>query len=163
MIQKPFNWWQGLARRERTLVAVAAGIVALGLIFLLAIEPAWKARKRLGVDLPRLQGELVQIEALHDEIRELKDRTGGVQTSDALHAAAEQSIKRANIAGEVAKQGDSAISITARNVSVTKWFKWLETFMREARVQVVASRVERVSTGRVDASVSFSTAAAVRR
>jgi len=162
MIEKLLNWWQGLARRERKLTAVAGGIVAFGLIFLLAIEPAWKTRKRLEVELPRLQGELVQIEALHDEIRQLKDRAGGVQTSESLHAAAVQSIKRANIVGEVAKQGDNAISITARNVSATKWFRWLETFVREARVQVVAARVERVSTGRVDVSVTFGTAPAIR-
>lgn len=162
MIRKVLNWWQGLARRERGLTAAAGVIVALGLIFSLGVEPAWKTRTRLVTDLPRLQAELVQIEALRAEIRVLEERGGGVQTRDSLHAAVGQSISRANIVAEVVDQDENAVSVKALNVSAAKWFKWLESFVREARVQVVSARVERASPGRVDASVSFGTAAATR-
>ncbi len=158
MIRRVLRWWQGLGRRERALCAVAAVVVAMGLIYALCIEPAWKTRARLAVDLPRLQGELVRIEALRDEIRVLEDRGSGVQTRASLRAAVEQSTKRANLTGEVVNQGASVISVKTRNVAAAKWFKWLERFVREARVQVVAARVERASQGRVDASVSFDTA-----
>lgn len=162
MIRKLLKWWQGLARRERAFSAAAGVIVALGLIFSLGIEPAWKIRNRLEVDLPRLQGELVQLEALRAEIRILEERGGGVQTRESLHAAVGQSIDRANIVGEVVNQGENAVSVSVLNISAAKWFMWLESFVREARVQVVSAHVKRASPGRVDASVSFGTAAVTR-
>lgn len=157
MIRRVHKWWQGLARRERALSALATVVVAVGLIYAIGIEPAWETRTRLVDDLPHLQGELVQLEALHAEVSVLGKRGRGVQTRESLRAAVEQSILRANLVGEVVNQGANAVSVSARNVSAAKWFLWLESFVREARVQVVAARVERVSAGRVDASASFGT------
>lgn len=162
MIRNLLKWWQGLGQRERALCAAAGVIVGLALIFSLGIEPAWSTRTRLDGDLPRLQSELVQLEALRAEIRVLEERGGGVQSRESLRAAVEQSIGRANLAGEVVDQGSTAVSVSTLNVPAGKWFKWLESFVREARVQVVSASVERGSPGRVDASVSFGTAATTR-
>jgi type II secretory pathway component PulM len=139
------------------MVVFAIAAVAIGLLYTIGIEPAWQIRTRLTDDLPRLQTELVQLEALRAEVRVLENLGGGVQTRESLRAAVEQSILRANLVGEVVDQGASAVLVSTRDVAVAKWFKWLESFVREARVQMVAARVERASPGRVDASVSFDT------
>jgi len=162
MIRKFHNLWQGLSRRERVFSASATLVVVLGLIFSLGIEPAWKTRVRLEVDLPRLQSELVQLEALQVEIRGLQERGDGLQTRELMRAALAQSIGRAKMVGEVVNQGENAVAVSTRDVSAAKWFKWLESFAREARVQVVAARVERASAGKINASVAFGTAAANR-
>lgn len=155
MIRVAQTWWRGLARRERVLSALAALVVALGLLYAIAIEPAFATRKRLAIDLPRLQSELVQLEALGAEVRALAATGGGVQSRDSLRAAVEQSMLRENLVAQVSSQADRAISVSAVNVSAAHWFRWLESFIREARVQVTAARVERVSTGKVKATVSF--------
>jgi type II secretory pathway component PulM len=139
------------------MVVFAIAAVAIGLLYTIGIEPAWQIRTRLTDDLPRLQTELVQLEALRAEVRVLENLGGGAQTRESLRAAVEQSILRANLVGEVVDQGASAVLVSTRDVAVAKWFKWLESFVREARVQMVAARVERASPGRVDASVSFDT------
>ena len=67
-------WWQGLARRERMLVAGAAVLVLAALVYLLAVEPAWKTRARLAAELPRLRAQAAEVEALAQEARQLAKR-----------------------------------------------------------------------------------------
>jgi general secretion pathway protein M len=140
------------------MVLCAVVVVVIGLLYTVAIEPAWKTRIRLAGDLPRLQEELVQLEALRAEVRALEDRSGGVQTRESFRIAAEQSMRRANLVGEVVDQGANAVSVSTRNVAAAKWFNWLESFAREARSQIVTTRIERASPGRVNARASFETA-----
>ena len=153
------TWWRGLARRERMMVLSAVFVVGIGLLYTVGIEPAWDMRIRLARDLPRLQDEVVQLEALRAEVRGLEQRSGGVQTRASLRAAAEQSLRRANLVGEVVDHGASAVTVNTRNIAAAKWFNWLESFAREARIRMVTTRIERASPGRVDARVTFRTAA----
>ena len=158
MMSQVRTWWRGLARRERMMVLAAAIVVGIGLLYTVAIEPAWQARSRLADDLPRLQDELVRLEALRTEVRALEDRGGTVQTRESLRVAAEQSMRRANLAGEVVKDGANAVSVSTRNVDAATWFAWLESLVREARIRVVTASVERASPGRVNATLSFESA-----
>lgn len=159
MMSHARTWWRGLARRERMMVVSAVFVVGIGLLYTVGIEPAWDMRIRLARDLPRLQDEVVQLEALRAEVRGLEQRSGGVQTRASLRAAAEQSLRRANLVGEVVDHGANAVTVNTRNIAAAKWFNWLESFAREARIRVVTTRIERASPGRVDARVTFQTAA----
>jgi type II secretory pathway component PulM len=141
------------------MVVSAVFVVGIGLLYTVGIEPAWDMRIRLARDLPRLQDEVVQLEALRAEVRGLEQRSGGVQTRASLRAAAEQSLRRANLVGEVVDHGANAVTVNTRNIAAAKWFNWLESFAREARIRVVTTRIERASPGRVDARVTFQTAA----
>jgi type II secretory pathway component PulM len=142
------------------MVLSAVFVVGIGLLYTVGIEPAWDMRIRLARDLPRLQDEVVQLEALRAEVRGLEQRSGGVQTRESLRAAAEQSLRRANLVGEVVDHGANAVTVNTRNIAAAKWFNWLESFAREARIKVVTTRIERASPGRVDARVAFQTAVA---
>ena len=159
MMSHARTWWRGLARRERMMVVSAVFVVGIGLLYTVGIEPAWDMRIRLARDLPRLQDEVVQLEALRAEVRGLEQRSGGVQTRASLRAAAEQSLRRANLVGEVVDHGANAVTVNTRNIAAAKWFDWLESFAREARIRMVTTRIERASPGRVDARVTFQTAA----
>ena len=152
--------WRGLARRERLMVLSAVFVVSAGLLYAIGIEPAWQARIRLTGELPRLQDELMQLEALRAEVRILEDRGSGVQTRTALRAALEKSMRRANLVGEVVDQGANSLLVSSHDVAAANWFSWLESFAREARIRVVTTRIERASPGRINAIVSFETAVA---
>ena len=39
-------WWRARAERERRLLLVAAGIVVAGLVWALAVQPAWRTIAR---------------------------------------------------------------------------------------------------------------------
>jgi type II secretory pathway component PulM len=152
------TWWTGLGRRERVLTAIAAAAVVSGLIFSIAIEPAWKTETRLRVELPRLQADLVQIRALHQEAQRLAGRAGAEQSLDSLREALEQSIVRANLGADVSTNGTNQVVVTVKNVSGRAWFGWLESFTRETRASVVDASIQRAGpAGLIDASASFQT------
>lgn len=157
MIAKQLDvWWTGLARRERAMVLVAAAVVVLGLLYALAIEPAWTTKSRLAKDLPRLQAELVQVEALRTEAQRLAGREGAGETFDSLLTAVEQSVLRANLPANVQAEDSGTVSVTANSVSAGAWFAWLEALSRESRVAVTAASAQRTDNpGRIRASVSF--------
>ena len=150
------NWWTGLARRERAMTLSAAVVVFLGLLYSMAVEPAWKTRTRLAAELPRLQAELVQIEALSAEAERLSARIGVGQTAESLRDAAEQSTRRANLVANVSADGANIVTVTATKVSASAWLRWLESFTRETRTAVAAASMQRSGpAGLIDASVSF--------
>ncbi len=157
MIAKQLDgWWTGLARRERAMVLVAAAVVFLGLLYALAIEPAWSTKARLADELPRLQAEMVQIEALRAEAQRLAGRDGAVESFDSLLTAVEQSVLRANLVASVRAEDSNTVTITADSVSAGAWFSWLEALSRESRVPVTVASAERIDNpGRIRASVSF--------
>jgi general secretion pathway protein M len=154
--QRVATWWSGLGQRERILVLVAVGVLLLGLLYVSAVEPAWKTRTRLVHELPRLQSELIQLKGLRAEAEQLAGRVGAVTSVDALRAAAEQSVLRANLVAGVTSTEDGIVSVSATNVPAQAWLSWLEAFARESRAAVVTARVARNDgPGRVDAEVSF--------
>jgi len=138
------------------MVLVAAGVVMLGLLYSVGIRPAWTTRARLAQELPRLQAELVQLQALHAEAQRLGDREGAGQSVASLRTAIEQSVLRANLAAGVRAEDANTVTVTADNVPAHAWFTWLEAFTRETRTAVIAGAAQRAdSPGRINASVSF--------
>jgi len=153
------EWWTGLGRRERVLTAIAAAVVVSGLIYAIAIEPAWKTEARLRVELPRLQADLVQIRALQQEAQRLTGRTGAEQSLESLREALAQSILRANLGADVSTNGTNQVTVTVKSVSGRAWLGWLESFARETRARVVDASIQRAggAAGLIDASASFQT------
>ena len=156
ILQRLQSWWTGLARRERVMVIATAAVVSLGILFAAGIEPAWTTRARLAVEIPRLQSELVQLEALRTEAQRLagKERVG--QTLDALLTAVEESVLRSNLSATASVDDGTTVSVVANDVPAAAWFAWLETFSRESRTPIAVAMARRTDeAGRIDAFVSF--------
>jgi general secretion pathway protein M len=138
------GWWLGLARRERVLAAAGAAFAALALLFLVAIEPAWKARARLGEELPRLRAQAAEIDALAQEARSLKGRSVAVESAGAARTALEQSLARAGLDGtRVAVLDERRLGVTAAGVPVSQWLAWAEEAARESRLRIASARIAR--------------------
>jgi general secretion pathway protein M len=149
-------WWLGLARRERGMVLTAAVVAAAVALYALAIEPAWLTRARIARELPPLQAQLAEIEALREEARLLRQQGFGTDSSGTLRAGAERSLARTGISATVVAEGERAITVTASKVPAPTWFGWMEEFGREARVRVARARVARAgSPGVVEAEAGF--------
>jgi len=154
------RWWTGLARRERAMVLLAVGVVLTGVLYALAIEPAWKTRVRLPQQLPHLQADLIQLESLRAEAKRLSGRGSVVESAGSLQTAATQSIARANIMATVQLVDATSMSVRAEGVPARAWFAWLDAFTRESRAVIATASVQRTArTGSINASVSFSVGA----
>jgi len=152
-------WWQGLARRERTMVACAAALVAVALLYTVGIQPAWRARARLGREIPQLQEQLAELEALRDEARLLRQKgIGSAASGGSLQASLERSLARAGVAAKLRADGErsATVTVTVTSVPAQTWFAWLEEVCRESRVRIVRARVTRAAAaGTVDAEAGL--------
>jgi general secretion pathway protein M len=150
-------WWLGLARRERVMTAAAASLVILALLYLVALEPAWKARQRLDTELPRLRAQAEEVNALAQEAKRLTSRGVAVESAGAAKAALEQALAQANLGGvSVAVIDDRRIAVSAKAVPVTQWLAWAEESARESRLRIAAVRIVRSPIRAVvDAETTF--------
>jgi general secretion pathway protein M len=154
-------WWLGLARRERVMTAAAGSFVLLALLYLIAIEPAWKARERLGAELPRLRAQAAEVNSLAQEARQLTSRGVAVESAATAKTALEQSLARANLGGaRVAMLDERRVTVSAKAMPVTQWLAWAEEAARESRLRIAAVRITRTSVRAVvDAEATFEIAA----
>lgn len=154
-------WWLGLARRERAMSAAAGSFALLVLLYLIAIDPAWKARDRLGAELPRLRAQAAEVDALALEAKRLKGRGVAAESAGAAKVALEQSLTRANFGGvRVAVLDERRLAASAKGVPVTQWLAWVEETARESRLRIAAARISRTPIrAMVDAEATFEIAA----
>ena len=137
-------WWVGLARRERAMTAAAAAFVLLALVFLVAIEPAWKARVRLAAELPRLRAQAAEMDALALEAKGLKSRGVAVESVGAARAALEKSLAQASLGGaRIAVLDERRVAVSAGGVPVSQWLAWTEEAARESRLRIATARISR--------------------
>lgn len=161
MIAQLRAWWVGLGRRERALTAAAGSFALLVFIYLAALEPAWKARARLDVELPRLRAQAAEIDALAQEAKRLTSGGVAAESAGAARVALEQALARANLGGvRVAVLDERRLTVSAKGVPVTQWLAWAEEAARESRLSIAAVRISRTSVRAVvDAEATFEIAA----
>jgi type II secretory pathway component PulM len=107
-------------------------------------------------ELPRLQAELADLEALREQARALEQQGFGAGTDGSLQASAQRSLGRDGIAGEVRAEGERGLAVSVAGVPAQAWFAWVESFARESRVRVVRMRVARAAVpGTLDAEASL--------
>jgi general secretion pathway protein M len=154
-------WWLGLARRERAMTVAAGSFALLALLYLIAIEPAWKARQRLGAELPRLRAQATEVNSLAQEARQLTSRGVAVESAATAKTALEQSLARANLGSvRVAVLDERRVAVSAKTVPVTQWLAWAEESARESRLRIAAVRISRTAVRAVvDAEATFEVAA----
>ncbi len=161
MIAAARAWWLGLARRERAMTAAAAAFALLALLYLIAIEPAWRARERLGAELPRLREQAAEMESLAQEAKQLRSRGVSADSAEAAKTALEQSLARASLGGaRVAVLDERRIAVSAKGVPAAQWLAWAEETARESRLKIAFGQISRTAIrGVIDAEATFEIAA----
>ena len=149
------QWWIGLARRERVGVIVASALVAAALLYLLALEPAWRSRARLASELPRLRAEAVELDALAAEAKNLKVRTRSPESPAQTRAALTKLLAERRIAESAIRDDGERFVVSARRADAAAWLSWLQEASSELPLRVSAARMLRVAPGVVDAEVTL--------
>jgi general secretion pathway protein M len=151
------SWWQGLSRRERMISALGAALVTAALLYLVAIEPAWKARAGLGTELPKLRAEAAEVDALAQEAGRLKGAGVAIESAAAARTALEKSAARGNLgAMRIAVLDERRVSASAKAVPAWQWLAWLEETARESRLRIAQVKIARTPTRAVvDAEATF--------
>lgn len=132
--------WQQLAPRERRLVAGAAWVVGLSLVWGLGIRPAWRTLETAPARIAQLERQTQQMRAQAAEASALR------QAASVPAADATQALQAATAAlGEAAKlalRGDRAV-LTLNGVAPAAWQEWLNQARSAARARTVEVQLVR--------------------
>jgi general secretion pathway protein M len=151
-------WWTGLSRRERTAVMAAALLVGAAVLYLAAVEPAWRTRARLSAELPRLRAEVVQTDALAAEAKKLRTRTRTLESPAQTKAALEKLLAEKNLPAAALREEGERLVLSVRRVEVGPWLAWLKDASTELPLRISSARISRVAPGLVDAEVALAPA-----
>ncbi len=150
------QWWTGLSRRERSAVGTAAALVAVVLLYLAAIEPAWRTRARLAAELPRLRANAVAVDALAAEAKKLGTRARTPESPAQTKAALGKLLAERHIVDGTVRDGeDQRLIVSVRRADAAAWLAWLKEASSELPLRVSTARISRVAPGLVDAEVAL--------
>lgn len=146
MIESLLRWWGSLTPRDRRVLGIGVGVVAVALLYLLAFEPAHQGRVRLEKELPALRGQLAQMDALSAEVRRFAGQaTQGADSPQQLRSQLEASIAAAGLKGSLSQltlSGD-LIDLRFKAVPFAAWLAWFDGALRETRLRAVDIAIER--------------------
>lgn len=141
MKQALTSFWSERNQRERTMLVAALAVIAMGLFYLLLIDPAITGRRDLEKRLPVLRQQAAEVRALSKEATTLSGAASAAppaMTRETLEASlTRKGLKAQNVSltGELAK-------VQLNSVSFAGVLEWLDEMHRTARVSVQDASVE---------------------
>lgn len=136
--------WRALASRERRLVGLTLALIGALLLWVVAVQPAWRTLRTAPAQLELLELQLHEMQSLAAEVQELRaaPALSGEQSAAALKAASERLGQRARLA----LQGERAV-LTLNGVSSTQLREWLGEARAGARARPVEAQLARNAQG----------------
>ncbi len=138
------RFWNSRSPRERTGVRIAALAVGAVLLWLLAVQPAWRSLRETPPALARADAELAQMQRIAAESRELRS-AAPVSTAQAV-AALQSATEQLGPAGRVSVQGERA-TLTLNGVAAQALMVWLAEVRGAARARPVEAQLTRTGGG----------------
>ena len=150
--------WAALAPRERRLVALAAGLLAVFLLWTVALAPAWRTLRSAPAQIDALEAQLQQMQALAAEAAHLRG-TPPVPLDQAQAALTAATERLASPASKLSLQGERAL-LSLKGVSADQLSAWLAEARAGARARVVEATLTQTGPGTYDGSLTLALGAA---
>ena len=142
--QQAVLFWRERARRER--LALGAGFFALAvvLVWLLLVQPAWRTAREAPAQLDEIERQLQQIQASAAEVKALRAvaPVSSIQAAAALKAATD----RLGSGARLSMQGDRA-SLTLTGIGSEALRGWLNEARSAARARPIEASLSRAPQG----------------
>lgn len=139
--------WQGLAVREQNLVLIAAALVALALLWWLAVAPAWATLRAAPARHAALDAQLSRMRTLQAEAEQLQSttRTGAANTGDTAGTLRAALTQRLGTTAQLSVVGDRA-TVTLKGAAADALAQWLAQARSNARATPIEARLTRTTT-----------------
>ncbi len=152
-------WFNALAERERRLVLLCASVVALALIWWLAIAPAISTLRSAAATHRQLDEQLQTMQALAAQAAQLKSQRA-LGPDEALRNL-ESTVKQSLGAGATLTSSDGRATLNLKGVSADALALWLSQARSNARVVPTDAKLTRsVSLASVGTTPATSTGTA---
>lgn len=70
--QRGLAWWSALSARDRRIARLGGALAALAVLWMVAVQPAWRSIRDLPLQIERVDAELQQMQALAAESKTLR-------------------------------------------------------------------------------------------
>jgi general secretion pathway protein M len=138
------QWWRGLALRERRLLLLAVTVLLSFVLWVFAVQPAWRTLSTAPAQLDALDAQLQTMQRAASEANELRAAppVNATQAAAALKLATD----RLGDKGKLALQGDRAV-LTLTEVGTVALSDWLAEARSGARARPVEATLNRGAQG----------------
>ena len=136
--------WQALGARERRLLVWAGRVLAVALVWFVAVQPAWRTARAAPVRLDQLDSQLQQMQRLAGEARQLRGApaVGAVQAQAAVKAACDA------LGGAARLQlGGDRANVTFTNIAGPQLREWFDEVRTAARARPLEASLTRTAQG----------------
>jgi general secretion pathway protein M len=137
----------GLQPRERRAVMLALWVVGLGLLWWIAIAPAWSTLSQAPERQVRLDAQLSQMRGMAASAQALRGESNAQPPSrDTVLRALDQATSGLGANGQIAVQGERA-TLTLNNATPEALAQWLQQVRINARLVPVEAKLDRPASG----------------
>lgn len=140
--------WQHLSAREQRLILLLSVLGAFVLVYMVLVQPAWRAIDRHARELPSLRAQAAQVDAVVQEALALRGQRTASIAPQALSSELAASLSRAALGGEytvsaLASAGTSTWEISVSNVSAAALFDWMGNAPSQLRMTLAQAHLTR--------------------
>lgn len=145
------EWWQERPTRERAILA-GGGVLLLGMVVYLALEPILQERRRLRSEIPALRADVAWMREHLAEVKRLKARRKGRPSgteSAPTPARVQESLQQAGLAYhlEALEPTDHpGVRVILSEAPFPRLVEWLG-HLREGGARIRFARLRRAETG----------------
>lgn len=134
-------FWAARNPRERTLLAVAMIVIAVGLVYLLLIDPALAGRKQLNKSLPVLRQQVAEIQAMAKEAGSLPQK-GATAVAPVSKESVETALTRTGLKPQnVTLIAGENVRVQLASVPFAGIIDWLSEMQKTALLSVTEANV----------------------
>ena len=155
-------FWALRTEQERKLLAIGGAVLALGLVYGVLLDPALSGRARLKKELPELNQQVAELQALAGEAAQLAAQAppqAAPLNKDAVAAALQA---RGLTPHSLTVTGDY-VKVEFKGVAFAALLTWLDAARREQRVAVQDAAISaQGAAGQVDAALTLRQEAGAR-
>ncbi len=147
--------WQALAPRERALLSLAAAVVCAALLYLIAVQPAWRVVRAAGTEHARLDAQLQRMQQLQQQAQALQ--SSAAAPAAGAGASALQASVRQRLGDKARVQvGAERAEVSFSGVAPDSLAQWLQEARVNARSLPLQARLTRNAAGQWDGSLVMS-------
>lgn len=133
--------WNALAPREQDLVRAAVALIALALLWWVALAPALQTLRSAPARHAAVDRQLQQMQALQTEARQLQ-ATPPARAGDTLALLRNSLSQHLGSAGQLQTMGDRA-TVTLKGAPAADLARWLAEARSNARAQPIEAQLAR--------------------
>lgn len=142
MKQSLSTFWSERNKREQNMLAVAAVVVVLGLLYVLFIDPALSGRADLEKKLPQLRQQAAEVQALSREASSQGGKTTSAPPPAMTREGIETSLSRKGLKAQGVTVSGELAKLQLNGVPFSATAEWLAEVQKTARMSVLEAVIE---------------------